>query len=55
MRSRSQRWAKPGVGVESEYGVFFGVGVDYMSESEWSRSLEANLKIGTKNDASLKF
>jgi len=54
---REQRWAKPGVGLESEYGVFCriwsGVGVRFLL-IYWSRSLVSNYKINMKNDARVK-
>jgi len=54
-----QKWTKPGVELESEYGVFVGFRVESDSvfvnflELEWSRSLVSNFKVETKNDASV--
>jgi len=54
---RYQRLAKPGVGLESEYGDFCrirsGVGVRFLLICR-SRSLVSNYKIKTKNDARMK-
>jgi len=45
-----------GVGLESEHGVFCwsGVGLRFLLIC-WSRSLVPNYKIGTKNDARVKY